>query len=182
MLVIFITIMSLALASVSATSYSLQDEYSGASFWNNFDFFSGGDPTEGWVDYVSYDTAVSNGLIANPDTPTWGVDSSTVLDPAGSTLRSSIRMTSKATWTHGLFIADIAHMPSSTCGVWPSWWTFGQSGTWPNSGEIDIIEFVNNANNDLISAHTTASCTIAGVNQTGSLQTNDCAVCIADYV
>ncbi|GAB7349287.1 hypothetical protein MBLNU459_g8432t1 [Dothideomycetes sp. NU459] len=170
------TLLSLALTSVSATSYSLSEEYSGSSFWSNFDFYTGSDPTEGWVDYVSYDTAVSTGLIADPNVPTWGVDHTNVLDPSGTTLRPSIRMTSKATWTHGLFIADIAHMPDSTCGVWPAWWTFGQSGNWPASGEIDIIEFVNNANNDLISAHTADSCTISGVNQTGVLQTSDCAL------
>ena len=43
-------------------------------------------------------------------------------------------------------------------------------------GEIDIIEFVNQGPNNLMSLHTTEDCTIAGVDQTGSLLSNDCAV------
>jgi len=34
--------------------------------------------------------------------------------------RNSVRLVSKKSWTHGLFIADIAHMPGGVCGTWPS--------------------------------------------------------------
>lgn len=34
--------------------------------------------------------------------------------------RPSVRLTSYAGYTHGLFIADFQHMPASTCGVWPA--------------------------------------------------------------
>jgi beta-glucanase (GH16 family) len=26
-------------------------------------------------------------------------------------------------------------------GMWPAWWTLGNSGEWPSNGEIDIMEF-----------------------------------------
>jgi hypothetical protein len=32
--------------------------------------------------------------------------------------RPSVRITSNDDFTHGLFIADFAHMPTSTCGIW----------------------------------------------------------------
>lgn len=158
-------------------SYTLHDAFEGASFFDQFDFWTAGDPTDGWTNYVDYATAVDNGLIgSNSSLPSWGVDHNNVLDPANATGRASIRLTSKTTWTHGLFIADIAHMPDSTCGLWPAFWTLGQTGTWPNSGEIDIIEGVNTATTNLISAHTTNDCTIAGSGETGTLETDDCAV------
>jgi hypothetical protein len=34
--------------------------------------------------------------------------------------RNSVRLVSKKSWTHGLFIADIAHMPGGICGTWPA--------------------------------------------------------------
>lgn len=39
----------------------------------------------------------------------------------------------------GLFIYDVAHMPTG-CGLWPSIWMVGPN--WPAGGEIDIIEGV----------------------------------------
>lgn len=34
--------------------------------------------------------------------------------------RESVRISTKKTFTHGLFIADIAHMPGTICGTWPA--------------------------------------------------------------
>lgn len=168
-----------------------------------FDFFTDTDPTEGYTNYVSYDDALSLGLIQDSSNPSWGVDSVTVLDPSDTTGRSSIRMTSKNTYNHGLFVLDLAHMPDSVCGVWPAFWlanparptlslditdmirvgrTFGQSGTWPLSGEIDIIEFVNKHTTDLMTLHTAPGCSINGDStlMTGDLVSGDCAVCRSD--
>jgi beta-glucanase (GH16 family) len=52
-----------------------------------------------------------------------------------------VRLTSKNSYTHGLVILDLAHMPGGVCGTWPAFWMVGPN--WPNSGEIDIIEGVN---------------------------------------
>ena len=34
--------------------------------------------------------------------------------------RPSVRLESKESWNHGLFIADFLHMPPSQCGLWPA--------------------------------------------------------------
>ena len=33
-----------------------------------------------------------------------------------------------------------ARIPTGS-GLWPAWWTLGQSGEWPSNGEIDIMEY-----------------------------------------
>jgi len=52
-------------------------------------------------------------------------------------------------------------MPTG-CGVWPAFWMFGPN--WPLSGEIDIIEGVNNQATNQITLHTAPGCTIANPN------------------
>lgn len=47
-----------------------------------------------------------------------GVDSTYVYEAGRG--RPSVRLESKETYQHGLFIADFLHMPPSQCGVWPA--------------------------------------------------------------
>jgi len=101
-----------------AQSYSLTDSYIPSNFFSKFDFFTGADPTHGYVDYVDYNTALSTGLIPSAGTAAWGVDNTTVLPSTNTAGRASVRLSSKATYNHGLFIADFAHMPDSTCSLW----------------------------------------------------------------
>jgi len=64
-------------------------------------------------------------------------------------------------------------MPTG-CGVWPAFWMFGPN--WPASGEIDIIEGVNNQNTDSITLHTNPGCVVSNPNsQSGTYTiTNNC--------
>lgn len=48
------------------------------------------------------------------------------------------------------------------------------SGTWPSTGEIDIVEFTNTGAANLMALHTLPGCSIAGSNMTGQLDYNDC--------
>jgi len=51
------------------------------------------------------------------------VDSTTILSSTQTATnrgRASVRLESKKKYTHGLFIADLFHMPNSVCGVWPA--------------------------------------------------------------
>lgn len=53
---------------------------------------------------------------------------------AASLLTSGLR-----TWQYGRFELR-ARIPTDA-GLWPAWWTLGQSGEWPSNGEIDIMEY-----------------------------------------
>lgn len=126
----------LTLLAASVHSWTLVDNYSGSSFASKFSFFTGADPTHGHVKYVNQATATQQGLYKLQNNKVYiGVDK-TNNAPGG---RSSIRLESKKSYTRGLFILDLDHMPGSICGTWPAFWLLG-SGNWPQNGEIDIIE------------------------------------------
>ncbi|KAL2002626.1 hypothetical protein VTN02DRAFT_6388 [Thermoascus thermophilus] len=65
-------------------------------------------------------------------------------------------------------------MPGSICGVWPAFWTVG--GNWPNDGEIDIIEGVNQQTTNAMTLHTSDGCTVNNSGFTGTLSTSNCYV------
>ncbi|PQE16330.1 hypothetical protein CJF32_00006223 [Rutstroemia sp. NJR-2017a WRK4] len=156
----------------AAATYKLVDNYNAANFFSSFSFYSGADPTHGYVSYQSQSAAQSAGLINTNNNQVYlGVDHTTVNPSAG---RASVRISSNKAYTHGLFIADIAHMPGSICGVWPAFWLFGPN--WPNSGEIDIIEGVNLAGSNAVTLHTGPNCVvnIAGSQSGTVLQNPDC--------
>jgi hypothetical protein len=142
--------------SVANAAYTIQDSYDTTNFFDGFSFFSGGDPTHGFVKYTTATVANTSSLAGYANNAVYmGVDHTTA-NPTGG--RASVRVSSDKTYTHGLFIADIAHMPGSICGVWPAFWTFGPN--WPSSGEIDIIEGVNNAKTNTVTLHTSSGCTM----------------------
>jgi hypothetical protein len=92
-----------------------------------------------------------------------GVDSTTVYTDLNKRGRASVRVESKKLYNGGLFIADIAHMPSSVCGVWPAFWTSGQQNA--------------------VTLHTgTTDCTLSKAAQGGSLVTSHCSNYYADHV
>ena len=128
------------LAAIScAQEYALQSFFSGLTFFENFDFWTASDPSFGYVHYVDQPTAEQYGMIKTTnETAAWGVDTSMYLDGMANLGRLSVRLTSLQSWTHGLFILDLAHMPANQCGVWPAWWMLG-SGTWPENGKLNIV-------------------------------------------
>ncbi|KAH9902015.1 glycoside hydrolase family 16 protein [Xylariomycetidae sp. FL2044] len=147
----------LSLPAAVQAAYTIQDTYDQTNFFQGFEFFSGEDPTHGFVQYHSAVQANSTSLAGYANNAVYlGIDSST-MNPA--TGRGSVRVNSKKTYTKGLIIADIAHQPSSQCGTWPAFWTFGQD--WPSNGEIDVIEGVNLATNTTYTLHTSAGCSFS---------------------
>lgn len=148
----------------NAAAYAIEDTYSTANFFDEFSFFTGADPTDGFVTYTSAATANSSGLAGYASGGVFlGVDHTT---DNPSTGRASTRVSSNKAYTHGLFIADIAHMPGGICGVWPAFWTFGDN--WPTNGEIDIIEGVNVATTNTITLHTSSGCTMTSTGSQSS--------------
>ena len=116
--------------------YVLEDDYTAnGNFFDQFEFFNGSDPTNGYVDYVERDYAESAGLIGNNYGKIYmGVDHSNVVGKAG---RPAVRIESTKTYDSGLIIIDIEHMPGGICGTWPAFWMFGPN--WPKNGEIGML-------------------------------------------
>ncbi|GAA5953340.1 hypothetical protein JCM21900_001821 [Sporobolomyces salmonicolor] len=70
-------------------------------------------------------------------------------------LRNSTRISSKKSYSGGgLFVFDVAHIP---VGLWPAIWMVGVP-TWPDMGEIDIIEGVHTTTQNTQSLHTGTGC------------------------
>ncbi|KAK3898934.1 glycoside hydrolase [Staphylotrichum tortipilum] len=150
-----------AQAQTSTSPYTLVDNFDATNFFDEFEFFTDPDPTRGFVKYVDGATANRDGLAGFSQGGVYlGVDYTNTT----TTGRASVRVTSKKSYTKGLFIADIPHMPAgapgtSSCGLWPAFWMFGPN--WPTSGEIDIIEGVNSQTSNSVTLHTAAGCSIA---------------------
>ena len=124
------------LGTTGWAQYVLQDDYCGnGNFYDNFDFFNGSDPTNGFVDYVERDYAQSAGLINDDYGKVYlGVDHTGMASKAG---RPAVRIESRKTYDTGLIIIDIEHMPGGICGTWPAFWMFGPN--WPKNGEIGAL-------------------------------------------
>ncbi|KAF1944136.1 hypothetical protein EJ02DRAFT_109735 [Clathrospora elynae] len=161
-----------AFFELSIAGYVLQDDYM-TDFYGAFDFFTGEDPTEGFVQYVDEATARQTNLINSSATSavSWGVDAENKT-PEG---RPSIRIESKKSYNTGLIVLDVAHMPFG-CGTWPAFWTIGPD--WPQNGEIDILEGVNEQTNNGMTLHTGPGCQIGQdiAQFAGELNTGNCDI------
>ncbi|KAL8707724.1 MAG: hypothetical protein Q9220_007304 [cf. Caloplaca sp. 1 TL-2023] len=170
-------IVTAAVLPSAFAAYSLVDNYNATTWFSGFQFFDQKDPTNGFVTYKNLQTSAQKGLIAATDSSNnipavyLGVDSST----KDSTGRASIRVSSKKSYHHGLFVFDIEHAPYG-CGVWPAAWLLDESQQWPQGGEIDIIEGVNDQTTNQITLHTTANCQIQSSGFSGKLNTSNCDI------
>jgi hypothetical protein len=185
-------------ANDTGSTYTLQDDMSYKNFFQAFDFFSGPDPTHGFVQYQTLEAATQQNLIGyyeDQQSIFMGADYKNK-DSKG---RASVRVESKKAWNQGLLVVDIRHMPDSTCGSWPAFWLLG-SGTgpdgkpieWPNAGEIDILEGVNDETRNAVTLHTSAGCAVdnatapaMGASDTsmpylGNMATDNCDVAAQD--
>nr|ARV79861.1 GH family 16 beta-1,3-glucosyltransferase [Paecilomyces sp. 'thermophila'] len=160
----------------AAQSYTLKDSLSGKDFLDAFSFFADRDPTNGFVHYVSREVAEGEGLVkvTSSGSVYLGVDHTNTLSLTDIG-RKSVRLESTDKIDHGLVIADIKHMPGSICGAWPAFWTVGD--TWPDDGEIDIIEGVNTQSQNTMVLHTKGNCEITSDDdQTGTTTSNQCSL------
>ncbi|KAK4505601.1 hypothetical protein PRZ48_003564 [Zasmidium cellare] len=158
----------------SPLTYTLQDTYSGTGFFDNFDYFTGYDPTSGFVHYV--DSSVADSQQYNL---TYASSSSAILrvdttDTNADTGRYSVRITSKKQYESGLFVFDILNSPYG-CSTWSALW-LSDPANWPANGEIDVVEAVNQATTGVQSTlHTTNNCKMnVKRKQTGDTLTKNC--------
>ncbi|KAF4466318.1 endo-13(4)-beta-glucanase [Fusarium albosuccineum] len=161
----------------SVLSYSLKDTYDGETFFDQFNYFTGYDPTNGFVHYVPKEQAESLNLTyASSNTALLRVDTSVGPndEPNASTGRFSVRVESKQTYDNGLFIFDVKHTPYG-CGTWPALWLTDHSN-WPDNGEIDVMEATNKADDgNQMTLHTTSGCSMDVRRKlTGSVQYKSC--------
>jgi len=139
----------------SAFLWLPQDTYAGETFFDGFDFWNASDPTDGTVNFVNQSVAIQKNLtyVTSDGTVIMKADDFTTL-PLG-TYRDSVRISSKKSYTTGLFILDLNKAPWG-CAVWPAFWTVGPD--WPNGGEIDILEGVHDNQHNQIAWHTGTGC------------------------
>ncbi|KAG0155593.1 hypothetical protein PDIDSM_2765 [Penicillium digitatum] len=139
----------------SPLHYTLIDNYSGPTFFDQFTYFTDEDPTMGFVVYVNKSTARHLNLTyASETSAILRVDAST---PNARSGRNSVRVESRNTYDAGLFVFDIVHTPFG-CATWPALWlTDGYN--WPMNGEIDVLETTNvGSHGNEITIHTTKGC------------------------
>ncbi|KAI0773314.1 glycoside hydrolase family 16 protein [Trametes elegans] len=137
--------------------YKLQEVYEGKSFFDGFDFYSDDDPTHGLVNYLPQNQASKLAYVQDDNTVVMAVDDFSDVPVGGK--RDSVRISSKKAYSDGLFILDVYAMPHG-CSVWPAYWMVGNDVEWPNGGEIDIIENVNEATQNQVTLHTGPGCSI----------------------
>ncbi|OXC71023.1 hypothetical protein AYX13_00440 [Cryptococcus neoformans] len=169
---------SAAQTAASTSSWYLVEEWSGSSFFDNWSFWDYSDPTHGTVDYVSASDAWNEGLISinSAGHAVMSVDTTEVVSGG----RKSVRLHGNKVWNGGMVIMDAYHMPTG-CGTWPAWWQNGPN--WPEGGEIDILEGVNDFTQNQVSLHTGVGCTIPSDTNgkqlatltTGSYDSYDCS-------
>ncbi|KAI4246937.1 MAG: hypothetical protein LQ352_006254 [Teloschistes flavicans] len=169
---------STSIFSATHAHYTLSDSYTAANWFQSFLFYDQADPTNGFVQYKNLADAAKNGLISIDSSTSepavyMGVDH-TSTNPAGG--RASVRISSKKSYNHGLFIFDLEHTPSGICGTWPAAWLLSDSGAWPKGGEIDVFEGANDQAYNKMTLHTTPDCAIQHTGFSGDLETANCDV------
>eukprot|EP01117_Protostelium_nocturnum_P012930 TRINITY_DN478_c0_g1_i1.p1 TRINITY_DN478_c0_g1~~TRINITY_DN478_c0_g1_i1.p1 ORF type:complete len:310 (-),score=95.71 TRINITY_DN478_c0_g1_i1:58-987(-) len=168
---ILLLVLAVSLVASQSCAYSGGQTFSGWNFVDQFNFYTGADPTHGYVRYVDRNTATSRGYVRVSGEGVYvGVDYNSTDGP-----RNSVRLESKQKYVTGLFILDLTHMPASVCGSWPAYWFCGDN--WPNNGEIDVIEGVNRQDTNQATLHTSAGCTVGnGRWQSGRSLGDNCDV------
>ncbi|KAF8434387.1 glycoside hydrolase family 16 protein [Boletus edulis BED1] len=155
-----------AIQCATSATYSQSSSLTGQKFLDAFTWHTAADPNFGRVNYIDYPAAQSKGLVSvSRNQVTLRADSTTKLNPMGPG-RDSFNLVSNDHF-------DIAHMPEG-CGTWPAVWS-ELGNNWPNGGEIDIVEGVNNQSPDSITLHTGPGCTMPSQRQmSGTSRGNDC--------
>jgi len=163
-------------ASSTSTCYKRELSIVGSDFFEQFDWDTEDDPTHGRVNYLSLQESKAKNLTyATEDKFFMFPDSKNVV-ATGARGRDSNRISSKQAFDESVVIIDLQHMPYG-CATWPAFWSLSQKGPWPSGGEIDIIEGVNEATENMISLHTLPNCTMPQTRlQTGTTVSTNCDV------
>ena len=113
------------------------------------DFLEIGDQTNTYARYMSSKDAINGGLfqIFKNKSIYLGVDTTRIV---GSLGRNSHWVQSQKSYTNGLFLLDLAHMPGSICGTWPLFRLMGSNPIPSENGRIIVMESRLNSENKMI--------------------------------
>ncbi|KAF9528601.1 glycoside hydrolase family 16 protein [Crepidotus variabilis] len=155
------------------SAYSLSDTIIGSNFFDAFAWEAIADPTHGRVNYVDQGTARNQNLsYASGDTFVLRADYRSYLGSGGAG-RNSVRIRSWKAYTNHVAVFNVRHMPQG-CGTWPAIWEV-KGSNWPDGGEIDIVEGVNDQSPNAATLHTSGGCSMPGSrDETGSPTQLDC--------
>ncbi|KAJ3874433.1 glycoside hydrolase family 16 protein [Lentinula edodes] len=158
-------------------AYDLVREYSGITFFDDWDFFGSWDNlTLGDVYWLDESDAFSQGLAYVNSVGNAVIKVDNIHSVQSPQKRNSVRITTKDSYAVGsLWIFDLVHIPYG-CSVWPAVWSLG-GPTWPEGGEIDIMEAVNLMPSNQMALHTTTGCFHNNTppNQLGATLVTDCS-------
>lgn len=148
---------ALLLPLLASAQYQMVKEYIGDHFFDDWQFYNNYDNlTNGNAYFVGAKQASKDRLAFVNDAghAIMKVDNSSELNPGDK--RNTIRVSTTDRYTVGsLWIADILHIPYG-CSVWPAWWS--SAVNWPQGGEIDTLEGVNQVTMSHMALHTKPGC------------------------
>ena len=153
--------------TTSTTEYPIHGNqvFQGKELLNLFNFFAAPDPTHGSVDYNAGAQNKEQLVIIEDNMLKIGTAGSNVsnealkMDWTGNV--PSIRIYTKQIFSGGLFSIQLFHVPAGN-GVWPAIWFSqdpsqvlpdGTLGKWPEHGEIDLYEEVNDSDTNSTTLH-----------------------------
>ncbi|KAI0696106.1 concanavalin A-like lectin/glucanase domain-containing protein [Cytidiella melzeri] len=152
-----LTLVSLSQLALAA-NFTLLKNYSGNGFFDDWDFYGNFDNlTNGDVTYVNQSQA-TNLAYVNPDG-----HAIIKVDNTSNVIyedkRNSVRISTKEYFATGsIWVFDLVHLPFG-CSVWPGIWTSAK--LWPQGGEIDIVEGINQVTANQMALHTVQGCSAA---------------------
>lgn len=131
-------------------AYKLDWEARGSNFFDDFDFKLD-NFNYGAAAYLTQEEAVAAGVVKAFDTHAI-LQTGKSVGNRSLPKRESAFIQSKKGWKHFLLMVRFDHLPWG-CGLWPAMWTLGFGKEWPEGGEIDILEYVNDLPQE-VSFHT----------------------------
>jgi len=121
----------------TGNGYRLDWEASGHAFFDDWDYLDW-DFNHGAAQYLRREQAMAEGVTAAHDTHA-------ILRVGERGLpykRKTAKVRTRKAWKYFLAAVRFEHVPFG-CGLWPAFWMSGIYGPWPNNGELDILEYVN---------------------------------------
>lgn len=122
------------------SDYTLAWAAQGRNFFDAFDFLTA-DYNHGAALYLPRDEALSAGVAEAHDTHAilrTGRRAGTDSWPK----RESVKVQTTRSWKYFLMLMRYSHLPFG-CSVWPALWTHASGISWPNGGELDVLEYAN---------------------------------------